>query len=54
MFHGTFRVLAPQHHQEDVDVAWEMPGMRLAWAIVSGSIRVSFWRASVDKDWIEL
>ena len=32
----------------------DMPGMRLAWAIVSGSIRVSFCRASVDKLWMEL
>ena len=32
----------------------EMPGIRLACAIVSGSIFVSFCLASVDKDWIEL
>ena len=32
----------------------EMPGIRLAWAIVSGSIRVSFCRAYVERDWIEL
>ena len=32
----------------------DIPGMRLAPAIVSGSIRVSFCRASVDRDRIEL
>ena len=32
----------------------DTPGIRLAWAMVSGSILVSFWRASVDRDWIGL
>ena len=32
----------------------EMPGIRLACPMVSGSIRVSFWRASVERDWTEL
>ena len=26
----------------------ETPGMRLAWAMVSGSVLISFWRASVE------
>ena len=28
----------------------ETPGMRDAWARVSGSIFVSFWRASVERE----
>lgn len=32
----------------------EMPGMREAWARVSGRRAVSFWRASVDRLWMLL
>ncbi len=40
----------PQSTSSTLMSLGDTPGIRLAWAIVSGSIFTSFWRASVERD----
>lgn len=50
---GTRAVYLPESTSRTFISLGDTPGMRLAWAIVSGSIFTSFCRASVERDWME-
>ena len=51
---GTYLLYLPESTNNTFISLGDTPGIRLAWAIVSGLIFTSFCLASVDRDWMAL